>query len=423
MSRFRLTVLLVSFVLLILSPLILYADDLVNALKGRFYISDYYSQDSGSYDFHSLISRLSLFLPDKKESAVSFKLDARVKAEIKDNEISDKSPDHDISELWLSYRFPGKKYQIIAGRQYIYEMFNTSVDGLNMKYAFGNGWGAGVFGGLAPDKYDNSFTRDFASLGAYGFYESARYRLQMGYERLLYKGSTDREYVSFKLFSHPAEKVRFNLISAASLNQETNRPEMENLSMNLIYAYSRQLRLNFYYNYFRAIKYFESSKKFIESADLRKDYFLDTNSQTRIGLRTDYKIQKDFIVYASAAYQMRKIDHEDALRLGAGFRKYDLYGFDLTGRYTHINNFTSTSDEFYFDISRNFFNKVDLTLYASHEQEELDIENGYTTGLRTYGLSLYWQITAYYYLSMYLEHYDEEDYYNSSVYAQLGYRF
>lgn len=131
---------------------------------------------------------------------------------------------------------------------------------------------------------------------------------------------------------------------------------------------------------------------------------------------------KGLKVYGSAAYQLRKIDNEDALRLTGGFRKYDIFGFDLSGRYTYINNFTSKSSEFNVEISRQLFDRLDLSVYATHEKEKLDIENGFTSVILTYGASLYWLINRNFYASMFIEHYDEDDYNNTSLFTQIGYR-
>ena len=94
----------------------------------------------------------------------------------------------------------------------------------------------------------------------------------------------------------------------------------------------------------------------------------------------------------------------------------------MSGRYTHINDFRSVSDEFNVEVSRNFYNKVDLSIYASREEEKLDIVDAYTQGTLTYGVSAYWPVNRSYYLSMFLEHFKEDDYDNTSLFTQLGYK-
>ena len=75
------------------------------------------------------------------------------------------------------------------------------------------------------------------------------------------------------------------------------------------------------------------------------------------------------------------------------------------------------------EVSRFLLDKIDVSVYASHEQEELDIENGFTAGLLTYGASVYWTINRHYFASMFIERYDEDDYDNTSIFTQAGYRF
>ena len=401
--------------LLIIVPLPLHAGD----IKGNFYVSDYYSVDSNDYDLHILTSRLKLDKPEDEKKGYYFKLDGRVRKKISNGDI----PEYKFYELWMGYKFPGEKLNVIAGRQYIDEMYDTSVDGLNIKYSFKKGLGIGVFGGLAPDKYDYSFNADFKSAGLYSYLDQDSYKLRLGYENINFKGKTDREYFSLKFFSDLKNKVKLNVISSASINQLTHDIDIENINTNFLYNYSKDFRLGLFYNYYRAIKYFESSKQFFDRIDLNESYFLDTNSQTRTGLRVDYRLFKGLSVYASAAYQKRNIDHKDSLRLTGGLRKYDLLGFDISGRYTHIDNFTSRNNEFNVELSRYLFNKFDVSVYASHEKEELELENRFTKGLLTYGTSVYWLINKNYYASMFVEHYDEDDYYNTSLFTQAGYRF
>jgi hypothetical protein len=161
----------------------------------------------------------------------------------------------------------------------------------------------------------------------------------------------------------------------------------------------------------------------LDRIDLDDSYYLDANPQTRTGIRVDYRISKGLKVYASAAYQKRRIDDKEATRLTGGVRKSDLFGFDIAGRYTYIDNFTSKDNEFNIDLSRTFLDKFDVSLYASHEEEELEIEGGFTSGLLTYGASFYWQINRNYHFLVFVERYDEDDYYNTSMFTQVGYRF
>ncbi len=392
-------------------------------IKGRFYISDYYANDSNNFDFHVLSTRMKVYMRENDDSRYYFKIDARARKKVSDNDVHNDIPEYKFYEAWLGYKFPKQKIDLIAGRQHIYEMFNTSVDGINAKYRLNDDLGIGIFTGLAPDKYDYSFNSKFKTLGIYSFMDSVKYKLRIGYERLYYDGKKDREYFSFKLFSTPTKKTRFNVLSSASINQLTNSVDIDNLSATVMHKYSKHLRFNLFYNYYRAIRYFESSKKFISQNGGSDGYFLDTNSQSRIGLRVNYRIRKKLTIYTSMAYQKRDIDDDTATRFTGGFRKYDLYGFDLSGRYTRINYFTSKSNEFNVEVSRFLLEKFDVSVYASHEQEELEIENGFTAGLLTYGASVYWSINKHYFASMFIERYDEDDYDNTSIFSQAGYRF
>ena len=391
-------------------------------LKGRLYVSDFYSKDSDDYNFHILTTRINAYTREDDNYRYYYALDARVRKKIFSGNLREDAPGYDVDELWLTYQFPKQKLDITGGRHYIYELYNTRIDGLNVKYSFKEGEGFGIFGGVAPDKHDESLNTDFRSFGSYGFLEKKKYKLHFGYENLSYKGDTDREYFSMKLYSTPNKKMRLNVISSASINQITDDLEVENTNINYLYSYSKKLRFNLFYNFYRTIKYYSSTSAYLVLTDLESSFLLSEASQTRTGLRVDYKLMRKLKVYASAAYQVRDQDDTDSLRLTAGLRKYDFHGFDMSGRYTHINDFTSVSDEFNVEVTRNLYNKVDLSIYASREEEKLDIVDAYTQGTLTYGMSLYWPINRSYYLSMFLERYDEDDYDSTSLFTQLGYK-
>jgi hypothetical protein len=400
-------------------------------VKGRFYVSDYYSNDSDDFEFHVLTSRLDLYKHEDKESRYYYTLDARVRKKIFNGDMEENVPEWKVDEAWLGIKFPKQKLDVIGGRQNIYELYNTTIDGLNIKYTHDNGLGLGIFGGLAPDKEDESLNTDFKSIGGYVFLNQEKHKVQFGYENLTYKGATDREYFSLRIYSKFHKKMRLNAVSSASINQLTEDFEVENANINLLYTHSKKLRFNIFYNYFRNMKFYESTREYLLLSDVSTSYFLDNNSRTRTGLRVDYKLMKGFKVYTSAAYERRKEDGEDKLRLTGGFRKYDLYGFDISGRYTYIDDVAASSDEFNADITRNFFNKVDISLYASREEKKLDVENAYTTSALTFGSSLYWMISKSYFLSSFIESYekesdrDEDDGKDvtTSVFTQLGYKF
>jgi hypothetical protein len=392
-------------------------------IKGRVYVSDYYSVDGGDYNFHILTARLNVYKLEEKKPGIFFEFDGRARKKIFNGDLRANVPEYKISEVWLGYVFPGQKWKAIAGRQYINQLYNTYLDGLNVNYSFKEGLGVGVFGGLAPDKYDDSFSTKFRSAGIYGFLDRTDHKISLGYENLTYDGETDREYFSIRVYSKLDKKFRLNALSSVTKNQITNKPEMENANVNLLYSHSRKLRFNVFFNYYRTIKYFESSKYYFEFSDLSDSYFLDNNSQTRTGARVDYKILKGLKIYASTSYQKRTLDNEDAIRFTGGIRKYDIYGFDLSARYTYLDGYSSKSSEYNIELHRNIMKKFDVSAYVSREEEKLNLENAFTSGAFTYGGSLYWPITKKIFLSMFVERIDEEDYENTSFFSQLGYKF
>lgn len=394
----------------------------INKIRGRTYVSDYFATDSGDYNFHVITGRIHMYKREEETPGLYFEFDGKVRKKIIDGDLRAKVSRFDINEAWMGYKFPGRKFRVIAGRQYIQELYNTDIDGLNVKYSFKKGIGIGVFGGLAPDKFDDSLNDDYQSAGLYGFLNRQHHKISLGYEHLSYKGSTDREYFSLRAYSRLTKKIRINGLASVRKNQLTDNFEMENANANLTYSHSSKLRFSIFGNYYRTIKYYESSKFYFEFSDTDENFLLDTNSQTRAGGRIDYKLAKGLKVYGSATYQHRKRDDEDSTRFTGGIRKYDLYGFDLSGRYTYIDNYSSRDHEYNVEVYRHILNKVDISVYASYEETKLDLENAYTSGSRTYGASLYWPVTKQIYMTMFLEYLDEEDYTSTSLFTQLGYK-
>lgn len=390
-------------------------------VRGRFYVSDYYSTDSDDYDFHVLSGRVNLY-KRRETPGFYFEFDGKARKEIIEGDLRGKVPRYKIDAAWIGYEFPNRKIRIIGGRQYINELYNTEIDGLNAKYLFRKWLVIGVFGGLAPDKFDDSLNDDFKSVGLYAFLKTDDHNVSLGYENLTYNGEPDREYFSIRAYSRFYKKLRLNALSSISKNQLTDSFEMETANANLTYSYSKKLRFNAFANYYRTIKYYESSKFYFEFSDTDDNFLLVNNPQTRAGIRVDYKVAKGLKVYGSTAYQYRKLDDEDSTRFTGGIRKYDLYGFDLSGRYTYIDNYSSRDNEYNVEIYRNIMNKFDVSIYASYEETKLDLENAYTSGSRTYGATLYWPITKIIYLSMFLEYLDDEDFNSTSLFTQLGYK-
>ncbi len=392
-------------------------------IKGRIYVSDYYSVDSSDFSFHILTGRLNLYKLEEKNPGFFFEFDGKARKKIENGDSRTNVPEYMVRELWVGYKFPGQKWKAILGRQYISQLYNTYLDGLNVNYTFANNFGVGIFGGLAPDKYDDTFNTEFQSIGTYAFLDRPDHKISFGYEQLKYKGETDREYFSGRAYSKLSKKLRLNALSSVSKNQISNDYEVENANINLLYTHSRKLRFNIFYNYYRAIKFYESTKYYFEFLDIDNSYFLDDNSQTRTGLRIDYKLLKGLKLYVATSYQKRESDDAAVTRFTGGIRKYNLLGFDVAVRYTYINNYSSRSSEYNIELYRNILKKFDISLYASREEEKLDSENAFTYGDVTYGGTLYWPINKKIFLSMFIERIDEETYGNTSIYTQLGYKF
>lgn len=405
--------------ILTILPLSAYAED----IKGRLSLSDYYSFDNESSDLHVLSSRIRIYKDEGKEPGWYFNFNGRVRGKIFDGDLHEDSPEFKLMELWAGYKSPDGKIKAVLGRQYIAEMYSSYIDGLNVKYFINKDIGIGIFGGLAPDRYDSSFNSKFTSIGVYSEIDKEKYDLKIGYENMRYKGETDREYASMQLDSNPVEKLQLNAVAVGSRNELTKTINLENLNLNALYAYSKDLRFTLFHSYYRAVKLYASAKDYFK-IDYYDDYFYNFNSLARTGFKVDYSILKGLKIFGSVAYQKRGEDDAEAIRYTAGMKKSDLHGFDISGHYTHVDNFDSISNEFRAEVSRRILEDVDASVYISRELEELGSGGGsFTNDTLTYGSSLAWRINKSYDLFVSAERYQEADYYNTSIFTKIGYKF
>lgn len=419
MQYFRKVIILqILLPVLLAVPLSLQAGE----IKGRISFSDYYSVDNESRDLHILSTKIRAYKLEEDEPGWYFNLNGKIKKKAIEGDFKKESLEYVLREAWVGYKFPGKKVQAAIGRQYIEEMFNSYVDGLNLRYNFTEEFGVGIFGGLSPDKYDSSFNAKFKTIGIYTELDRAWYNIKAGYENLKYNGETDREYLSMKLYADLRDDLKLNSTTAASRDQITDDVKLENVNLNLNYSYSKELRFTVFYTYYRAVKLYASAKDYF-NIDIHDDYFYEFNSLARTGIKVNYRVLKNLKLFGSAVYQRRGEDDEDAVRYTAGIRRRDLYGFDLSGRYTHVDNYDSIDNEFRVEASRRLMDKFDVSVYATQEFEDLDQGGGFSNDSLTYGSSLYWKINRSYNLFMFVERYKEDDYYNTSVFTKLGFRF
>jgi hypothetical protein len=393
-----------------------------NTIKGRISVSDYYSIDNESQDLHILSTKVRVYKLEEDEPGWYFNFNGKIKKKALNGNFSEESLEYVLREAWLGYKFSNKKVRATIGRQYIEEMYSSYVDGLSLKYSFTDELTAGIFGGLAPDKYDSSFNSKFKTIGIYAELDRARYNVKAGYENLKYKGETDREYLSVKLYAGLRDDLKLNSTTVASKDQITDEIKFENVNLNLIYSYSKELRFTAFYNYYRAVKLYASAKDYF-NIDIYDDYFYEFNSLERVGLKVNYRVFKNLKLLGSVVYQKRGSDDGKAVRYTAGIRRRDLYGFDLSGRYTHVDNYDSIEDEFRVEASRRLMDKFDVSVYVTQEFEALDQEGSFSNDSLTYGSSLYWRINKSYDFFIFVERYEEDDYYNTSIFSKVGFRF
>lgn len=278
---------------------------------------------------------------------------------------------------------------VAVGRQWLRDIPTARVDGAAVTARLGDYSGVGLFGGQAPDPYNDTVSGDYTTFGGYAFYRAPEAGVSGGYVATLFKGNEDLSFISGAGYLAPSTDLRLYATARSDHNVASGQWETTNLSVSLNYRAGQVARLGAAYNQYRAVRRYESM-----------DYSLNYDLQTTMRFSGDFNVTPDLSVYGRFDARTRETDSKSATLYVAGVRQkqiMDWLYYDIS--YRGVNYFTSTSSQYAAAVGADLDNP-DLTaeLSASLLNNEQD---GAANSLRqmVYGGSVDWRITDQLYTS------------------------
>jgi len=273
------------------------------------------------------------------------------------------------------------------GRAYIGEIAGARVDGAHIKLYTGKTTGVGVFAGQLPDPYEDKFTGDYMTYGAYFFTHSPTLGLNAGYVSTLFNGSEDTTYATLNGHLLPSKNMSLYMNLRSDHNVDTGSYELTNLMVSLNLHSQWRTRLGITFNQYRAVKLYESM-----------DYDINHDLQSTIRLSGHMKFTKTSKLYGRVDARTRESDSKSASLMLVGFKQSNLFRiafFDLS--YRSIDYFTTTAQQAHGSIGVNL-EKMTVELGTTYMQSDQDNSDTSMTQF-IYEGSLDWYLSPAIYVS------------------------
>jgi len=304
------------------------------------------------------------------------------------NDFNSATPDDRIYYANLEFRRAFNFADVIVGRQYLAELAGARVDGGHLRLWLGEKFGAGLFGGMAPDPYQDTFNGDYTTYGAYLFYDAPATGLSLGYVANLYKGAEDVSYVSASAHTSLSRALTLFGRLRADHNADSGEYQVTNLLLSATYRPGPRGRISFTFNQYRAVRLYESM-----------DYNLDHELQSTFRISGSYRLGRNLKVYGQMDARTRESDGESASLLLAGVRHQNIFNwlfYDLS--YRSIHYFTSDSSQIRAALGAENGDNFTAELSAIYMKNEQDgIVN--TLEQWIYAGSVDWYVTRAFYVA------------------------
>lgn len=360
---------------------------------------------------------------------VAVHIDGRARSSSKN--YNDDIPSNRLLLMNVEFRKVFNFMNITVGRSFIEEIVGHNVDGADIKLKFSRRSGAGLFGGMKPDPYDDSFNSDYLTYGAYLFSRSDEIGLAGGYAYDSFKGNKDRERIHGNLYVIPS--TSFHVWSSLDVDNRKDTGgegwEVSNLLVHGNWRPQGPFGMSFTYNEFRAVNR--------QAALLEKEYEYTGDKYSVARVSADFKFWGNAAVYGGFDQRNREFDSRSASQFYGGLRNNRFY-FDTRWdvRYSSLDYFTSQVTAYYASLGatilENFNADFSVTMLTSSQDGlsndmeqmvyELNVDwwlgNGYYAALTyQYSNEQYLDID-----SIYASQYDD-NFTTTALYLQAGYRF
>ena len=385
---------------------------------GLVSMDDYYSNDSSSTnDFHLLTTRVRLDA-DKLNKAgnIAFHFEGRKRSNLASRDYSSSSRNERIDILNLEYTGKGRVY-MAAGRLWPKEMYVERVDGINLVRQWSNS-GVGFFAGVKPDPYTQGFNSNYTAAGAYYYLHKKNGSANVAFTHNGYKGKTDRQYLYGQTSYFPSNKISLFGTMTADIDQTTKGINLSNAIVELSYRPDYRKGLTVGYNYFRAIRFYQSM-----------DFELDTNRQQSYYIQGDYSLTDKYSLYGRFNLQTLNYNSFEQQLMSSttyqiGLRNDNLLNsrisMDLNA--TKADSYGSRYDTYEIQFSRYFNDVLQLTLHSAYLQSTSDITD-YTDNTITYDFSGYFSISRMWSVSLSYQGMEAKDYNTNTISSRISYKF
>ena len=385
---------------------------------GLVSMDDYYSSDSAStYDFHLLTTRVRLDAGKlNKAGNIAFHFEGRERSNLGSKDYSRSSRNEQIDVLNLDYTGRGKVY-MAAGRLWPKELYAERVDGINIMRQLSDS-GFGFFAGTKPDPYSQGFNSNFTAAGVYYYRHKKNNAANFAVIHNGYKGKTDRQYFYGQTSYFPSNKISLFGTMTADIDQTTKGIDLSNAIVELSYRPDYRKGLTVGYNYFRAIRFYQSM-----------DFDIDTGRQQSYYIQGDFRLTDKYALYGRFNLQTlnynsfeQKLSSSTTYQIG--LRNDNLFNrqisMDLNA--TKADSYGSRYDTYEIQFSRYFNDVLQLTLHSAYLQSTSDITD-YTDNTITYDFSGYYSISRMWSLSLSYQGMEAKDYNTNTISSRISYKF
>ncbi len=385
---------------------------------GLVSMDDYYSSDSAStYDFHLLTTRVRLDA-DKLNKAgnIAFHFEGRLKSNLGSEDYSSSTSNERIDTMNIEYNRNGKT-DYLVGRLWPKELYAERVDGINI-VRHGSDSGIGFFAGMKPDSYTQGFNSNYTAAGAYYYRHKKNISANFAFIHNGYKGKTDRQYLYGQTSYFPSAKISLFGTMTADIDQTTRDINLSNAIVELSYRPDYRKGITVGYNYFRAIRFYQSM-----------DFVIDTNQQQSYYIQGDYRLTDKYSLYGRFNLQTLNYNSFEQQLMNSttyqiGLRNDNLLNsrisMDLNA--TKADSYGSRYNTYEIQFSRYFNDVLQLNLHSAYLQSTSDITN-YTDNTITYDLSGYYSISRMWSASLSYQGVSAKDYTTNTISSRISYKF
>lgn len=391
------------------------ADSGAMETSGMVSAEDFYYKDSNAYVQHLLTTRVRFDLTKLNESGtLALHFDGSNRVRLGSKTTTSTSKNQRLDTLYVEN--DGKRFYLAAGRLLPKDLYIERIDGVNAIYKLSVNSGIGLFGGLRPDPYTDTFNSSFTAAGIYGYYRSATVSGNMAYVYNGYKGATDRQYLYGQASVNPTTQVSVFATATADINPVNKKIQLVNGIMELSWRPDFNAAFSVGFNTFRSTRFYKSML-----------FAVDDSRQQSYYINANYRIYGKYNVYGRVERQHRHSSVDEGSQnfnsYRAGFNADDVMGsgvmFDMNA--STANGYGSKHNTYNVEVSRLNWEVFHVIAHASYMQNWYGYIN--SDNILAYGLSSYLYIKRDWTISFAFEREQGKDSVTNRLMTRVAFKF